>query len=54
MKDKNLDVSTNCNYNLYEWDEVKRQSNIAKHGFDFIHADQILKAICILRLDSRI
>jgi uncharacterized DUF497 family protein len=26
----------------YEWDEAKRLQNIAKHGFDFIHADELL------------
>ncbi len=27
---------------MFVWDENKRQANIAKHGFDFIHADQVL------------
>ena len=27
---------------MYEWNEEKRQANIAKHGFDFIHADAVL------------
>lgn len=28
---------------LYEWDEVKRQSNIDKHGIDFVAAIDIFK-----------
>lgn len=27
---------------LYEWDEDKRRSNLAKHGFDFVDAPQAL------------
>jgi uncharacterized DUF497 family protein len=26
----------------FEWDEAKRLSNIAKHGFDFIDAEELL------------
>ena len=26
------------------WDEAKRQSNLAKHGFDFVQADVVLDA----------
>lgn len=25
----------------FEWDEEKRLSNMAKHGFDFIHAARL-------------
>jgi uncharacterized DUF497 family protein len=25
----------------YEWDEAKRQSNIHKHGFDFVDACEV-------------
>ncbi len=31
----------NCSYNRvmeFEWDEAKRESNVAKHGIDFIRA----------------
>lgn len=28
----------------YEWDENKRLSNIEKHGFDFIDADDLFDA----------
>ena len=27
---------------MFVWDENKRQDNIAKHGFDFIDAEQVL------------
>ncbi len=27
---------------MFEWDEAKREQNILKHGFDFVHADKIL------------
>jgi uncharacterized DUF497 family protein len=26
----------------FEWDEAKRQSNLEKHGFDFLRADEVL------------
>jgi uncharacterized DUF497 family protein len=26
----------------FEWDEAKRRSNAAKHGFDFIDAEELL------------
>jgi uncharacterized DUF497 family protein len=28
----------------YEWDEAKRQSNLEKHGLDFINAWRVLEA----------
>ena len=27
---------------MFEWDENKRKANLVKHGFDFLHVDQIL------------
>jgi uncharacterized protein len=27
---------------VIEWDETKRQSNIIKHGFDFLRAEDVL------------
>lgn len=44
MSDDNiLDVNTKRLYNMYIWDEKKRQTNIDKHGFDFVHVDQIIE-----------
>ena len=28
----------------YTWDEVKRQSNLAKHGLDFVDAGEVLES----------
>ena len=33
---------------LFEWDENKRQANIAKHGIDFLDADQVIDAAHVL------
>jgi len=27
---------------MYEWDEAKNRSNLAKHGLDFADAEQVL------------
>ena len=35
-------MDTFCGYNMFVWDENKRQDNIFKHGFDFIDAEQVL------------
>lgn len=29
---------------IYEWDEAKRASNLAKHGLDFVDADLVLES----------
>jgi hypothetical protein len=34
--------------NKSEWDERKRLSNIAKHGFDFLDADEVLFGVHVL------
>ncbi len=33
---------------MFVWDEEKRQANIAKHGFYFVRADQVLCAPHVL------
>ncbi|MBB4197401.1 uncharacterized DUF497 family protein [Rhodoblastus sphagnicola] len=33
-----LVVWAKCVYTMYEWDETKRQTNLAKHKLDFVDA----------------
>jgi uncharacterized protein len=48
-KTNSLAFPAECSYNVaifrphmnFEWDENKRQSNIEKHGFDFLRAKRI-------------
>ena len=37
----------------YEWDEAKRQSNIQKHGIDFIGIEKVFAGETITILDDR-
>jgi hypothetical protein len=37
----------------YEWDEAKRQSNIEKHGIDFIGTEEVFAAEIVTILDDR-
>ena len=37
----------------YEWDESKRVANFAKHGVDFIDAEQFEWATAIEAMDNR-
>jgi len=37
---------------FYEWDEVKRASNLLKHGLDFIDADLVLESSCVQIVNS--
>lgn len=37
----------------FEWDEDKRISNIAKHGFDFIGIDLVFEGEIVTVLDDR-
>ena len=37
----------------FEWDELKRQANIAERGVDFADAAQIFKSTVIERTDER-
>ena len=38
---------------IYEWDDAKGRSNVAKHGLDFADAAQVLTARCVTFVDSR-
>jgi uncharacterized DUF497 family protein len=38
-------------YFMLTWSEVKRRVNIAKHGFDFVGADEIFAGYTITRED---
>jgi hypothetical protein len=37
----------------YEWDEVKRQSNIQKHGIDFLGIEKVFAGETVTILDHR-
>ena len=37
----------------FEWDETKRQSNLQKHGLDFVGAEQIFAGETVTILDDR-
>lgn len=37
----------------FEWDENKRQSNLSKHGIDFVRAAEIFKNPILEREDNR-
>jgi hypothetical protein len=37
----------------YEWDEAKRQSNIQKHGIDFIGIERVFAGKTVSILDER-
>ena len=36
----------------YEWDEVNRQSNLRKHGLDFMDADLVFEASIKVTIDA--
>jgi uncharacterized DUF497 family protein len=38
----------------YEWDEAKRQSNIHKHGIDFLGIEKVFAGRTVTILDDRI
>jgi len=38
---------------LFEWDEGKRQSNIRKHGIDFIGIEKVFAGETVTILDDR-
>jgi uncharacterized protein len=38
---------------IYEWDEAKNRSNVAKHGLDFADAEQVLAGLCVTFVDGR-
>ena len=38
---------------LFEWDENKRESNLRKHGVDFVRAVNVFSNPILERLDDR-
>jgi uncharacterized DUF497 family protein len=37
----------------FEWDDAKNRSNIRKHGFDFVDAEEMFRGILLARPDTR-
>ena len=37
----------------FEWDEVKRQENLRKHGLDFVDVEFLFNGPMLSRLDTR-
>jgi uncharacterized DUF497 family protein len=37
----------------FEWDEAKRTANVAKHGIDFVDAQEMFQGPMLVRLDER-
>lgn len=37
----------------FEWDELKNESNISKHGFDFADAYQVFHSQMLTEIDNR-
>jgi len=37
----------------FEWDETKREANIAKHGIDFADVPGVFEGPMLVRLDTR-
>jgi len=37
----------------YEWDEVKRQSNILSHGIDVVDVEEVFECETVTILDDR-
>jgi uncharacterized protein len=37
----------------FEWDEAKRQINLAKHGVDFVDMPQLFQGTTVLLVDNR-
>lgn len=50
-----VDVATHCSYNrcVFEWDEKKRLTNLAKHGIDFRDAETIFDGPLVAVEDAR-
>jgi uncharacterized DUF497 family protein len=48
-------ISQKCIYNLsmITFDEAKRQSNIAKHGIDFVGSEAVFEGVTMTREDVR-
>jgi uncharacterized protein len=37
----------------FEWDEVKRETNVAKHGIDFRDVPEMFSSLMLVGTDSR-
>jgi len=37
----------------FDWDEAKRQSNLVKHGFDFVGIEEVFAGDTVTILDDR-
>ena len=37
----------------FEWDEAKRQTNITKHGIDFVDLPPLFDSLTVLEVDDR-
>ncbi|CUS39801.1 conserved hypothetical protein [Candidatus Nitrospira nitrosa] len=37
----------------FEWDEAKRETNIAKHGIDFLDVPEMFTSLMLVGTDSR-
>ena len=51
-----LDVATFCSYNGdmdFKWDEVKRRTNLRKHGFVFADAELVFAGDIVTMQDNR-
>jgi uncharacterized protein len=51
-----IDGTTQCNYNQlmrFEWDEAKRESNILKHGIDFVDVKNVFEGETVTIIDDR-
>lgn len=39
---------------IFEWDEAKRQSNIGKHGIDFVGIEGVFEGATVTIVDDRL
>ncbi|MDO9117132.1 MAG: BrnT family toxin [Nitrospira sp.] len=37
----------------FEWDEAKRQANLAKHGIDFLDVQEMFRSLMLVGVDER-
>ena len=38
---------------IFEWGETKNRSNIRKHGFDFLDAEEMFRDVLVVDADTR-
>ena len=51
-----VDVCTVCMYTVpvrFEWDEAKRNANLAKHGIDFWDVQEMFRGLMLVGTDER-